>query len=239
MASNLAGIDWRPALDAVVAELLDAAGVSAPPVEPLQLARHLDLVVAYDADQASRARYKRCGPRGAIFLKPDVRAERLHWALAHELGEWHAWRVCQQAGLSESDLGQGDREELANQFASRLLLPHQWFTEDYRETAGDLFALKQRYPTASHEAIAWRMLEGGRPTVVTVYDQGRLSRRRSNLSHRCPPWQELERAVWQNAHQGGHRAEQTRQAVQVSAWPIHEPGWKREVIRMTWDLDAE
>jgi hypothetical protein len=44
-----------------------------------------------------------------------------------------------------------------------------------------------------------------------------------------------EKAVWQDVHQSGIPACETLDAETgleaVRCWPIHEPGWKREIIR--------
>ncbi len=72
--------------DEVVRELLAHCSVLAPPVDAFAVADQLDLPVMFDEHQTGRARLKRIGGRGAIFIRPDERPERMQWAVAHEIG---------------------------------------------------------------------------------------------------------------------------------------------------------
>ena len=114
-------------------------------------------------------------------------------------------------------------------------MPRRWFAADGRELDWDLLELKERYSTASHELIARRMLELRPPIVITVCDQGRVHWRRSNITARPPDLLPEERAVWRDAHQTGLPACDTLDAESgleaVRCWPVHELGWKREIIR--------
>ena len=71
-------------------------------------------------------------------------------------------------------------ESLANLFAYRLLAPTCWFAADAATLQYDLLALKDKYRTASHEVLAWRWLDLPEPCIVTILDNERISRRRSN-----------------------------------------------------------
>jgi hypothetical protein len=191
-----------------------------------------------------RGRFVRFGDRaditagqGTIVVGPAERPERLQWAIAHEIGESIAYRVFAALGVS-ADVSSDDRELVANHLASCLLLPREWFAVDGRETAWDLFALKQRYPTASHELIARRMLEMRPPIVVTLCDQGRVRWRRTNVGGRPPKLLPQEYAVWRETHENGSVAAamldpEATGLEAVRAWPIHEPEWKREILRST------
>jgi len=87
--------DWSTACDAVVAELLERADITSPPVDALLVANRLEWPVMWDADQGGRARIQRMAGRPTLFMRPDERPERLQWAIAHEIGEASAWNVCQ------------------------------------------------------------------------------------------------------------------------------------------------
>jgi hypothetical protein len=95
--------------------------------------------------------------------------------------------------------------------------------------------LKDRYVTASHELIARRMFEMRPPVVITVCDLGRVRWRRSNVTVRPPSLLPEELAVWRESHETGLTAEATLDAEtgleRVRCWAIHEPGWKREIMR--------
>jgi Zn-dependent peptidase ImmA (M78 family) len=220
---------WASRLDELAADVLEQAGIAAPPVDALLVAERLKILVVFDATQQGRARHKKLGGSSSIFLKPDERPERLQWAAAHELGEVFAHRVAEQVDLD--DPASGAREQIASQIASRLLLPRGWFFADAMLLDGDLFQLKKRYATASHELIAWRLLDLPQPSIVSIFDQGRLMRRRAQPCGQSPPLSPIERACWRQAHQSGEPMQQTVGSLRVQAWPVHEPHWKREILR--------
>lgn len=231
-------IDWQgakfvAALEERVARLLHDAEIDRPPIDAIRVARRMGIGVIVDASQQPRGRQARVGGRASIFIRPDERRERLQWAVAHELGEALAHEVFRDAGFEVDEVDPASREQGANLAASRLLLPTAWFFEDAERLSGDLFALKKRYETASHELIAFRTLDLPVPAVVTVFDQGQQSRRRGNGPSRVPPLDRLEQECWLAVH----RFRQPREALvdgrRVQGWPIHEPGWQREILRTT------
>ena len=224
-----AAAPWAYRLDEVAADVLEQAGIAGPPVDALRVAERLHILVVLDATQHGRARHKRLGGSSSIFLKPDERPERLQWAAAHELGEVFAYRIAEQ--IDVDDPATGVREQIASQIASRLLLPRGWFFADAVLLDGDLFALKKRYSTASHELIAWRLLDLPEPSIVSIFDQGRLMRRRAQPGGQSPPLSPIERACWCHVHQAGTPLQQTVGSLRVQAWPVHEPHWKREILR--------
>ena len=133
-------------LDAVAMDLLAAAGVDGPPVDAFDLARRLGITVAVDDCQRGRARYVRLDARRparsrpTILLRSDPRGERRHWAVAHEIGEYAAYRVFAQWGVDVREIVPQAREEVANRLAGRLLLPTAWFLADAAIAGWDLLA---------------------------------------------------------------------------------------------------
>ena len=227
--------DWQYALEETVNELLEDCGITEPPVDAFRLAADLRLEVVFDESQPTRGRHKRLGGHSTVFLRPDERPERNHWALAHEIGENIAWRIAERLGQTET-LPAGSREDLANKFASRLLLPTRWFPADAAIMDDDLFALKRRYATASHELIAMRLLDRETPGVVTIFDHGRTTCRRSNTGG-TPPLLAEERAAAHEAHHSGSTVVRETESCRVRAWPVHEPHWKREILWTTFVED--
>lgn len=226
------------ALDAVVAELFDSAGVREPPIDSVSLAKLLGFTLAWDDGQSSRARLVRLAERSSIgklsiLLKHDPRPERRQWAVAHEIGEYLTPRVFDALGLDPRAARFGDRETTANLLASRLLLPSDWFAADAAANGWDLLDLKRRYSTASHELIARRMLDFSTPIVISIIDQGRLEFRRSNVRGRIPPLTPLERDCWNQVHAGGKPIGPLQAgSLAIRGWPIHEPHWRREILRL-------
>jgi Zn-dependent peptidase ImmA (M78 family) len=231
------------ALDDLVDDLLWEAAINGPPVDALVVAERLGLVVAADDRLASRARFVRLGGsdrsragQGTIVVGPAQRPERQQWAVAHEIGESVAHQVFARLGLRQCDIQPSTRESVANLLAQRLLLPRRWFAPDGRECDWDLLALKEQYATASHELIARRMLEMQPAVVITVCDQGHVKWRRGNSASRPPRLLSGELDAWQEVHITGLPVDVPLDAAangltSVRGWPVHEPGWKREILR--------
>jgi hypothetical protein len=225
-------------LDCVVEETLDEVGIRQPPVDAIAVARSLGIAVALDDRQHGRARYVRLAnqwsehPKPTILIKPEPRAERRQWAIAHEIGEHLASRVFAAWGLDPRETMPNAREHTANQMAVRLLLPTAWFEPDATQCSWNLLALKLRYPTASHELIARRMLQCRPAVIITVFDQGRVTFRQGNLSNRVPPPTPAEMLCWKQTHDSCRPCRIRQNAKLVQGWPVHEEGWRREILRM-------
>jgi len=236
MLPELTHEETAVALDEVAAELLHEAGVTQPPVDAFAVAGALGITVARDDCQSGRARYVRLrsyagDPRATILLQSDPRRERQHWAIAHEIGEHAAWRVFGRLDVDPREASPGCRESVANHLAGRLLLPSEWFVSHAAVCDWDLLELKAGFRTASHELIARRMLECPPAVIISICDQGRLSFRRSNVPGRAPPLSDAERACWQAVHREARPDEREADGHRVRSWPVHEPQWKREILR--------
>jgi hypothetical protein len=192
MLPELAPEEVASAVEGVAAEALFVHEVAAPPVDALALAGRMGLTLAWDDRQRGRARLVRLSAGGAaalpgaILLRPEPRAERRQWAVAHEIGEHLSERVFATLDIDPAAAPSAARETIANRLASALLLPAAWFVVDGPACGWELPALKRRYATASHELIARRMLDAPPPVIVTIYDQGRITLRGSNQPGRPP-----------------------------------------------------
>jgi hypothetical protein len=243
MLSEIPADEFATALDACVEGVLWETGVEKPPVDALVVAGRLGIVVAQDRSLAGRARIAQLSDthdlgigQATIVVGPAERPEREQWAVAHEIGESVAYRVFDTLGVWPELAPVNARELVANHLASCLLLPRTWFALDGPSLDWELFALKRRYSTASHELIARRMLEMQPPIVITVCDLGRVAWRRSNSSGRPPRMLPEELATWRESHATGLAWGVSLDASatgleSVRCWPIHEPGWKREILR--------
>jgi predicted transcriptional regulator len=245
MLPELTQDEYSLALDSVAGEAIAALGDGDLPIDALALARALGLTVAWDDRQQGRGRVVRLRElagtqsRGSILLRPDPRPERLQWAVAHEIGEICAVAVFGRLGVDPREAPPAARENVANQLAGRLLLPRERFAEAGKCCGWDLLALKARFSTASHELIARRMLDFPTPIAVTIFDHGRRTFRRGNLSGRLPPLLPLEQSAWRTAHETGRQQNEADHRASVRAWPVHEPDWKREILRTEWHADDE
>lgn len=229
-----------------VKEILAEAGIDRPPVDAVVVAQHLGLIVARDGDSDVRGRFVRMrqpgrASRGTIFLADDARPERRQWAVAHEIGELAAQRVFETLGVDSEDLPASERERLANHLANSILLPYEWFRTDGATVDWDLVELKQIYKTASHELIARRMLAMTPAVIVTLFDQGKVVWRKSNVLERPPLLVPAESSTWQVAHEDGKPAQYECRELpdglrDVRCWPVHEAGWKREILRTAFEV---
>lgn len=243
MLTEIPTEEFNAVLDACASEVLWEAGVDRPPIDAVLVARRLGIVVTSNESLRQRGRFVRladpCGGearQGTIVVGPAERPERMQWAIAHEIGECVAHRVFQSLNIQGDSAPQHARECVANQLANCLLLPRKWFNTDGRRLNWDLVALKKRYSTASHELVARRMLDLSPPIVITLCDQGKIRWRRSNAMPRPPQLLPEEADAWRTTHITGRTtwidlncAHTGLESVQC--WPVHEPDWKREILR--------
>src|SRR3989442_15867080 len=88
--------------------------------------------------------------------------------------------VLQQLGLVPGEKKPMWGESLSGLFARHLLVPWAWFAADAPSFGYDLLQLKERYRTASHEVIAFRLLDLPEPCIITLMVDDKVHRRRSN-----------------------------------------------------------
>ncbi len=78
------------------------------------------------------------------------------------------------------------------------------------------------------------------PVMITLFDQGALQWRRCNVGdnggRRPPALTEAETSVWRAAFESGQATEYEESELpegmsQIRCWPVHEPGWRREILR--------
>jgi Zn-dependent peptidase ImmA (M78 family) len=239
MFAEIPGEQLRAALERAAHEVLAEAAVTEPPVDAIEVASRLGMIVAREKGAQQRARFVQIGgaSRGqaAILLADDPRVERRHWAVAHEIGEAYAYRVFAELGVDPLHAASGARESIANHLAGSLLLPHDWFAMEGEALDWDLARLKERFATASHELIARRMLEMPPPVIITLFDQNKQQWRRSNVG-RPGTLLVAEGDARRAAFTLGEAircepSELPEGVVDVRAWAIHEPEWKREIVR--------
>jgi hypothetical protein len=241
MLPEITAEELSAALDHVVTGILGEADVDAPPVDAFAIAQSLGFDVAWDNRQSGRARLVRLEAvrQPSILLRAEPRQERRQFAVAHEIGEAFSHRVFEQLGIAAVETVAVAREKTANHLAGRLLLPTRWFYAAGIKRSWDLAALKRQFHTASHELIARRMLDFPPPVILTVVDDGRVTFRRTNTGGHAPPLFDVERQCQRWASEWGEPASDGAASMSVRAWPIHEPEWRREIIRTEFLLAGD
>jgi Zn-dependent peptidase ImmA (M78 family) len=232
MVDELPREDVLSTIDRMVAELLEAARITAPPVDAIALAQnHLGMVVLLDKRQAQRGRAQRSAGRQQIYLRPEPTEERHQWTVAHEIGEHIKADLLRRLGLDPDATQAMSGESLANLFANRLLAPACWFNTEAAAHDYDLAVLKKRYATSSHEVLALRFLDLPDPCIITIIDNERITKRRSNA---WPTRKKLERAeekCVRYVHQNSRPKKVQEDGWTVVGWPVHQEAWKREILR--------
>jgi hypothetical protein len=232
MSEDLQREEVADQIDRAVEELLQAAEFHEPPVNTVALAqRHLGIVLDPGGRQPRRREAQQAGGRRKLDLRPEPTEERRQWTVAHEIGEHLKPSLLQRLGIEPEQTRPLMGESLANLFAYRLLVPGCWFAADAPNLDYDLLQLKERYRTASHEIIAWRILDLPEPCIITILDNDHVSRRRSNAwqvrRKLEPPEQECQRYV----HYYSRPRTVQEDGWTVQGWPVHQADWKREILR--------
>ncbi len=228
MREDLSREEVHQAVDRLVEELLEKAGVAAPPVDALAVAqRHLGLSLHLDG-----------GPRrgrGQLALRPEPTEEGHQWAAAHSVGEHLKAELLRRLDVPPEQGRALAGASLANLIAQRLLAPTAWLAADARACGYELPELKERYRTAGHEVLAWRLLDLPEPCVITVVDDGRVQRRRSNAwrvrRELEPPERECQRHVQRHGRAWVVRSD----GWTVQGWPVPRPDGQREILRSTFE----
>jgi predicted transcriptional regulator len=217
-------------IDEFVANLLDSLALTTPPFDPRVAARRLGFEVLTDASHEGRGRHVRIAGRTVLLVKPEERSERSAWALAHELGEALMPDLAERLGGNGSIAEGRSRETVANLFATRFLLPTRPFREALEDFDGELPAIKRRFANASHELVAMRLLDFSPCGIVSIFDQGRLTRRVAAEGRPSGRLAEAERRCREEirTNRVAHRCDGDGWVVR--GWAVDEPGWEREIL---------
>jgi IrrE N-terminal-like domain len=238
---DLSRTDVLAAIDVLVAELLTKTRVFEPPADAVAIAGRLGIPIAKEGRRRISGSERANGDH-VVHLKSEASEETRQWFAARAIGQHYKKELIARLDAAD-DAPRIAGESLANLFAYHLLVPSCWLADDIKAIGYDLQALKERYPTAAHEVIAWRFLDLPEPCIVTIVDNDAVSRRRSSgvrvTKQLSPPERQCQRYV---NHYSRPRTVQA-QGWTVQGWPVHRTDWKREILRSTveeeeWQADG-
>ncbi|HEY8504786.1 MAG TPA: hypothetical protein VIL46_09405 [Gemmataceae bacterium] len=210
------------AIERAVRALLEEAGVTPPPVDALALARgHFGWrVEEVEAPPRRGRRRERGDTAGPIRLPAGLSEEARQAVAARRVGEVLEGRVLAELGAPR----EGPRPSLANRIAERLLLPLDAFARDARELGFDVLRLKERYWTASHEAIARRLPELPEPCVVALTEGERVVWRRGSAGAAGRRLTPAERRCREAVERSGEPTLVRYEGWTVQGWPLPGAG---------------
>jgi hypothetical protein len=225
MMEDLTREDLLAAVDAVIADLLEAARVHQPPVDAVTLARrHLGIAMPAEAGRQG----------GSNSTSP----ERRQWNTAQEIGATLKPRILEWLGIPREDKRALTGESVSTLFAFRLLLPTPWFIEAARGCEYDLPALQEQFSTASSEVIALRLLDLDEPCIITIHDNGSIVRRKGNAYRPPKTLARAERECLEQVCEYSRPYTTSADGWRVQGWPVHTVDWRREILRSVVDEEA-
>ena len=74
--------------------------------------------------------------------------------------------------------------------------------------------------------------------VVTIFDHGELTFRRTNIGGRLALTRP-ERECWLAVHESGETCARSAAGLSIRGWAVHEPDWKRELLRTELPAGAD
>ncbi len=202
----------------IVEELLKAAGITEPPVDPFKIVKAFrQRAYKVKLPENLKGYTRKIGNLNEIYVNADQRSERQNFALAHEIFE---------VVLPDQPF----KERLCNLGASNLLMPYAWFKEACQITSFNLASLKKIFSTTSWEAIAYRTL-AFREGVVSVADNGKVTNRVGSVGYNYPSeLTHTERMALHQAMNSGETAAMEQAGIIVEAYPVFENEWKRVIL---------
>jgi hypothetical protein len=170
-----------------------------------------------------------------VTVDPDAAPEAQQWAVAKAIGAHLAPEVVRRLGW---DAGMARGAGLGTRLAGRVLVPAAWFAADAAACDYDLLSLKERYATASYELLADRWLDLPEPCVITVVDDGRVTRRRANARRVNKRPSAAEERCGRLVTSSGRPRTVVLGGWSVRGWPVPTPHGPRVILRSTVDEDA-
>jgi hypothetical protein len=229
------------AIDRAVLVLFNRVGTD--PAEPIDALAILQTAfrytITYLSEEDEEPRY---GSRPKP--KPRPRELQLREAMSDEAQQAAAAKmvarelipgVFQTLGIVPGTEQRSAVNQLVGLVVPRLLLPTRRFDVACRKASGDLFRLKELFPTADYLLLATRQLDFEEPCVIAVVDDGTVALRRSNCTQVNKKLTAAEQLCVDKV-----TAEEEPQVVRrddwtARGWPIPSGPFRRIILRSVPD----
>lgn len=203
-----------------VSKILEICSIERPPIDAFLVAERLDYDIGIDDKIKIRGYKRRRWGKDEIIVNSPSKSERKHFTIAHEIAEH----------ILENRIIREDLEMACNAMASSLLMPAQWFEMDAKNCNFNLLELKKIYSTASHEAIAYRMLRFSE-CIITIFDNEKVAVRKTSINNPCKHIHPLELKCFQRVNNNGEPFIISEDNLHVQGWPVFKNDWKRVILR--------
>jgi hypothetical protein len=143
------------------------------------VAYSLGLELRYAPLKSCEARIVGVGNRGIITVRSGAHPRRQRFSIAHEIGHWTYHRrkalLCHSSDISEVTSATKAQEKIANDFASRLILPEYLLRKELDAIGNlsfqEIIAVANAFD-ASITATARKVVSSGRfPSVLIAYNR--------------------------------------------------------------------
>ena len=230
--------DLFDAIDRLLVQLLERAGVAAPPVDALRIAEdHLGIPVEYaePEEEADGRPPRRRQNSGSIVLSPRMTREQEQTAAARAIAASLIPDLFRKLEIPLVDENKQVQTQFRGLIVARLLVPTRMLRTAQRACKSDVVTLKEVFTTASMEVIALRLLDLDQPCVVTVLDDGVVAVRRANAAS-------VNKKLLLSEEQCARRVMELDLPHQVRAegwtvqgWPVPDRPFRRVVLRAVPD----
>jgi hypothetical protein len=232
--------DLFDAIDKAIRRLLNAAGQQQPPVDALALAEQQYGLVIEFAEPEEPKRYgdrpKRRPSPNTIVLREDQSEQTHHLLAARAIAKQLTPGILEKLGVPPDAGGKAGLNQLIGLIVPRLLLPTAWFGSHARKAGFHLLELWEKYPTATVDLIAWRMLEVDEDcSVIAIVDDGNVTARRSNRFAATKQLTEAEAACVAAVAECGEPSRHRRENWTAWGWPSPGLPFGRIILRAVPD----
>lgn len=230
------------AIDRVVLQLLQEAGIDEPPVPTIDLLQHqFNYTIAFQEEEEDEdphlARYKRPPRKQSrqLMLNPAQSDEGQSVAAARACAREMLPGILKRLGVVQGSDNRSVQNSLVSLIAPRLLLPGRWFEKSSRRANYDLIRIHEEFSTATFEMIAVRLLDFEDPMIISIVDDGAIALRKSNA---FPVKRELvaaETDCLQKIQETEDPEKVRKDGWSVWGWPIPNGPFNRIILRSVPD----